>query len=72
MAYEDFKDLNRRTFLDKVLRDKAFNITKDLKYDGYQRGVASMVYNFIYLFIYFFFDKKTSGSSYNNENISNK
>ena len=70
MAYEDFKNLNRRTFLDKVLRDKAFNITKDLKYDGYQRGVASMVYNFIYLF--FFFDKKTSGSSYNNENISNK
>ena len=54
MAYEDFKDLNRRTFLDKVLRDKAFNITKDPKYDGYQRGVASMVYNFIYLFIFFF------------------
>ena len=67
MAYEDFKNLNRRTFLDKVLRDKAFNITKDPKYDGYQRGVASVVYNF-----YYFFDKKTSGSSNNNENISNK
>ena len=46
MAYEDFKDLNRRTFADKVLHDKAFNIAKDPKYDGYQRGLASMVYKF--------------------------
>ena len=37
MAYGDFKDLNRRTAADKVLHDKAFNITKDLKYDGYKR-----------------------------------
>ena len=37
MAYGDFKDLNRRTAADKVLRDKAFNIAKDKKYDGYQR-----------------------------------
>ena len=44
MAYEDFKDLNRRTCADKVLRDKAFNITKDPKYDKYQRGLASVVY----------------------------
>ena len=44
MAYEDFKDLNRRTFANKVLRDKAFNITKDPKYDKYQRGLASVVY----------------------------
>ena len=44
MAYEDFKDLNRRTFADKVLRDKAFNITKDPKCDKYQRGLASVVY----------------------------
>ena len=43
MAYGDFKDLNRRTFADKVLHDKAFNIAKDPKYDGYQRGLASMV-----------------------------
>ena len=35
MAYEDFKDLARRTTSDKVLRDKAFNITKNPKYDGY-------------------------------------
>ena len=38
MAYGDFKDLKRRTFSDKVLRDKAFNIAKNLKHDGYQRG----------------------------------
>ena len=46
MAYGDFKDIKRRTFSDKVLRDKAFNIAKNPKYDGYQRGLASMVYNF--------------------------
>ena len=54
MAYGDFKDLEKRTAADKVLRDKAFNIAKDPKYDGYQRGLASMVYKF--------FDKKTKGS----------
>ena len=47
MAYGDFKDLNRRTAADKVLRDKAFNIAKNPKYDGYQRGLASMVYNLL-------------------------
>ena len=47
MTYGDFKDLNRRTFADKVLRDKAFNIAKDPKCDGYQRCLASMVYNFL-------------------------
>ena len=45
MAYGDFKDLTRRTASDKVLRDKAFNFSKNPKYDGYQRGVASMVIN---------------------------
>ena len=35
MAYGDFKDLTRRTALDKLLRDKAFNIAKNPKYDGY-------------------------------------
>ena len=44
MAYGDFEDLKRRTASDKVLRDKAFNIAKNLKYDGYQRGIASMFY----------------------------
>ena len=46
MAYGNFKDLTRRTTFDKVLRDKAFNIAKNPKYDGYQRGCVSMVYNF--------------------------
>ena len=44
MAYGDIKDLNRRTFADKVLRDKAINTAKYPKYDGYQRGSASIVY----------------------------
>ena len=43
MAYGDFKDLARRKASDKVLRDKALNIAKNLKYDRYQRGHASMV-----------------------------
>ena len=55
MAYGYFKDLAKRTSADKVLRDKAFNIAKDPKYDGYQRGLASMVYEF--------FDKKTKGGT---------
>ena len=54
MAYGDFKDLKRRTASDKILRDEAFNIAKNPKYDGYQRGLASMVYRF--------FDKKSAGS----------
>ena len=54
MAYGKSKDLARRNESEKVLRDKAFAIANDSKYDGYQRGLASMIYNF--------FDKKTSGS----------
>ena len=52
MTYGDFKDLARRTASDKILRDKAFNIAKNPKNDGYQRGLASMVYKF--------FDKKSA------------
>ena len=44
MAYGDFIDLNRRATADNVLRDKAFNIAKNQKYDRYQCGLASMVY----------------------------
>ena len=47
MAYGDFKDLTRRTASDNILRDNAFNIAKNPKYDGYQRGLASMVYKFL-------------------------
>ena len=43
MTYGDFKDLPRRTASDKVLSDKAINIAKMLKYDGYQKGFASTV-----------------------------
>ena len=49
-AYADHKDLINRTEADKVLRDKAYDIAGNPKYDGYQRGLASMVYKF--------FDKK--------------
>ena len=44
MAYGDFEDLAKRTAANKVLRNKAFNIVKDPKYDRYHRGLASMVY----------------------------
>ena len=49
------KDLTKVTVADKILRNKVFNIAKDPKYDGYQRGLASMVYKF--------FDKKSKGSA---------
>ena len=53
------KRLGKRTQSDKVLRDKAFKIARDPKYDGYERGLASMVYRF--------FDKKSSGKGIVNE-----
>ena len=59
MAYGKSKELARRTQSDKVLRDKAFKIASGPKYDGYQRGLASMAYKF--------FDKKSSRSGINNE-----
>ena len=59
MAYGDFKDLARRAASHKFLRDKAFNIAKNPKHDGYQRGLTSMVYKF--------FDKKSAGGSIANE-----
>ena len=63
MAYGDFKDLAKRTAADKVLRDRAFKIASNQSYDGYQRGLASIVYKF--------FDKKSQGSGVagNKENI---
>ena len=53
-AYSDNKDLTKRIVADKILKDRAFNVAKYTKYDGYQRGLASMVYKF--------FDKKSEGS----------
>ena len=62
MAYGDFKYLTRITASNKFLRDKAFNIAKNPKYDGYQRRLASIVYKF--------FDKKSaSGSGVANNKI---
>ena len=46
MSYRDFKYLTKITASDKILRGKAFDIAKNLKYDEYQRGLASMVYRF--------------------------
>ena len=59
-AYSDSKNLTKRTIADKILRDKAFNIAKDTKYDGYERGLASMVYKF--------FDSKVEGTGAKNVN----
>ena len=46
MVYRDFKDLHRRTVADKVLCDRAFNIAKNPNYDGYQCGLASLLFKF--------------------------
>ena len=59
MAYGKSKNLGKRTQSNKVLRDKAFKVASDPKYDGYQRGLASMVDKF--------FDKKSSRSGITNE-----
>ena len=55
MAYDKYKDLTKRIQSDKVLRDKAFKTQRNPKYEGYQRGLASVVFKF--------FDKKSKGSS---------
>ena len=67
MAYGDFRDLAERTTSDKVLRDKAFNIAKNPKYGGYQRGLASMVYKFFDKKSASLPDKSVSGSGVNIE-----
>ena len=59
MAYGKTKDLVKRTQSDKFLKNKAFKILSNPKYDGYQRGLASIVYTF--------FDKKSKGSGIVNE-----
>ena len=53
-AYADHKDLINRTKADKFLTDKAYDIASNPEYDGYQRGLVSMVYKF--------FGKKSTGS----------
>ena len=57
-AYSDCKDLAKGTISDKILKNRAYEIARNCKYDGYQRALATMVYKF--------FDKKTgSGVSVN-------
>ena len=58
MTYGDFKDLKRITASVKILRDKAFDIAKNSKYDAYQRGLTSVAYNF--------FDKMSAGGGFAN------
>ena len=59
MAYNKYNDLKRRTKSDKVLKDKAFEIASNPKYNGYERGLASMAYKF--------FDKKSKGGLENRQ-----
>ena len=64
MAWHNEISKTRTTHSDKILPDKAFNIGKNSKYDGYERGVALMVYRC--------FDSKTSVSVIKNGNTLNK
>ena len=64
MAYEDFKDLKRRTQSDKVLKDKAFETARNPRYEGYQRGLALMVHKC--------FDEKSKGTGIKNETKENQ
>ena len=54
MAYGKYKDLTERTKSDKVIGDKGYKTAINPKYNGYERGLASMVYKFL--------DKKSKGS----------
>ena len=58
-AYSKYRSLEKRTISDKILKDRAYEIANNPKYDGYQRGLASMVYKF--------FEKKSKGSGIKNE-----
>ena len=64
MADGDFKDLTTRIAPGKILRDRAFNIARIQKHDGYQRRLASMIHKI--------FDNKTSGGIAKNGDMSNQ
>ena len=72
MAYGDFKDLPRRTAADKILCDKAFNIAENPRYDGFQRGIAPMVYNFFDKKATLLAGKSAAGGAVKNEIIQNE
>ena len=64
MAYGNFKNLPRTAASDKILRVKALNIAKNMKYGRYQRGLVSMGYKF--------FDKMSSGNGFKSEILLNE
>ena len=64
MAYNKFKDLEKITQSDIVLKNKALKIASNPKYNGYERGLASMVYKF--------FDKKSKGSGLKNQQLADE
>ena len=64
MAYNKFKNLEKRTQSDIVFKNKAFKIASNPKYNGYQRGLASMVYKF--------FDKKSKERGLKNQQLADK
>ena len=49
MAHRYFKDLAKITASDKVLRNKAFNVAINVRYNRYQRGLPSTFYIYIFL-----------------------
>ena len=61
-AYSDSKNLVKRTIADKILKDRAYEISRNCKYDGYQRTLASMLYKF--------FDQKTGSGVSVNEQVA--
>ena len=61
-TYSDSKDLAKITILDKIFKDRAYEIARNCKYDGYQRALASMVYKC--------FDKKTGSGVNVNEQLA--
>ena len=64
MTYNKYKDLEKKTQSDKVLKDKVFKIAANPRFDGYQRGLASMVYKF--------FNKKSKGSGLENKQLADE
>ena len=64
MAYKKYKDLERRTQSDVVLKNKTPKIAGNPKYNGYERGLATIVYNF--------FDKKSKGSGLKNQQLADE
>ena len=72
MAHWDFKYLPRRTALDKILLDKAFEIAKNPKHDGHQRRIFSKIYKFFDAKFTLLIDKSCSGDASKSKIMSNQ